>query len=409
MPETNSENIRSIKIHVADLRLGMYVSKLDKDWLDTPFLYQGFLIEQIDDIVQLEQHCEHVWIDPAYEPEKTPGKQVLASRRQHQARYINKISMPKEYQRSYDAFYQARQTTKSLLDDIVLGDAINTEAAKRTVKTCVDSILRNPSAMLWMSKMRETNSYTSEHCLNVCILAIAFGRYLGKDDGELELLGMCGLLHDVGKMRVSQEIIDKPDKLTPKEWKSMQAHVVHGRNLLMTSTGIGYTVDVAYSHHERIDGKGYPRQLTGAQLSEQTKMIAIVDAYDAMTANRCYAPSITPSRAIKNIYQDRGTHFDDRLALQFIKMIGLYPPGTVVELMNGLMGVVMERHERYQHLPKVLIARDDEYQPIKKKLVDLSQTQDGSLSRRFLIRNDHPDGYANIYLKDFKDYLQAIE
>ena len=128
-----------------------------------------------------------------------------------------------------------------------------------------------------------------------------------------------------------------------------------GRNLLMTTKGLGQTVDVAYSHHERMDGKGYPRGLEGHQISRYAKMIAIVDAFDAMTADRCYSPAITPSAAVKIIYGDIGTHFDEELALRFIKTVGTHPPGTIVELANGNLALVIERHHRYQHLAQGII------------------------------------------------------
>src|SRR5690606_11347487 len=180
-------------------------------------------------------------------------------------------------------YREARRLTKTLLDDARIGGVIDSESARVTVKECVGSILRNPDALLWMSRMRNEDEYTSEHCLNVCIVAIAFGRHLGFYEDELEKLGMCGLLHDVGKMRIPSEILNKPAELTAKEYRMIKAHPVHGRNLLMSSPGVDQSViDVAYSHHERIDGEGYPRKLKAPDISEFARIIAIVDAYDAM-------------------------------------------------------------------------------------------------------------------------------
>ena len=387
----------------------MYVSKLDVDWLDTPFLYQGFLIENVDDIEQLEKYCEYVWIDGARVSElqrpKVPNRPLPPKNKPN---YINKVPMPQEYGRSHSTFTTSRRSVKSLLEGVTHGNGIDTDSARQTVQNCLASVLRNPNAMLWMSKIRGADEYTSEHCLNVCVLAIAFGRQLGKSEDELEQLGLCGLLHDVGKMRVPKEVLHKPGKLTPKEWKIMQAHTVHGRNLLMSTSGMGQTVEVAYSHHERVDGGGYPRRLQAHQIPEYAKIIAIVDAYDAMTAKRCYSAAIKPSVAIKHIYNDRGAHFDERLALQFIKMIGLYPPGCIVELANGSVGIVQERHAQFQHLPSILMVLDEDKKPLKNTIIDLSLIEAGEIDRSLLIKKDHPDGEFGIEVRDFQDFILAI-
>ena len=212
----SKESKKLEKIHVSGLQIGMYVSKLDVDWLDTPFLYQGFLIESLDDISQLEKYCEYVWVDRAGDAEpyrpKVLNEPVFPKSK---SGIVNKVPMPEEYGQSHSVFFTGRRRIKSLLEDITLGNAINTDDAKEMVQNCLSSVLRNPNAMLWMSKIRSNDEYTSEHCLNVCILSIAFGRHLGKNEEELEALGLCGLLHDVGKMRVPKEILNKPSKLTP--------------------------------------------------------------------------------------------------------------------------------------------------------------------------------------------------
>jgi HD-GYP domain-containing protein (c-di-GMP phosphodiesterase class II) len=402
-------NPNSIKMPVGALEIGMYVSQLDKDWLESPFLYQGFMIESIEDIRLLEKECQFVWVDQVLDPTtKQDERHTLKKPKKSPKRYINKISMPREVEKSERVFQSSRQRTKTILDEVALNGIINTEAAKKTVNDCLESVLRNPNAMLWMSKIRDANSYTADHSLNVCILGIAFGRHLGFTEEELFSLGMCGLLHDVGKMKIPSDVIDKPGKLTPKEWKQMQAHAILGRNLLMTTKGIGQSVDVAHSHHERIDGKGYPRGLEGHQISQYSKIIALADSFDAMTAKRCYSKPMTPSAAVKEIYKNRGTQFDERLALQFIKTIGLYPPGTVVELVNGYIGLVLERSQRYQHLPKVMLLKDEKQVKCRKELVDLSLVESGKLSRGYLIKADYADGHCGIHVADYKDFIMSL-
>ncbi len=394
----------STKIHVADLRVGMYVSALDKDWLDTPFIMQGFLIEDPEDIDIVAEYCEHVWVDHAESRKLGSASSNIGTASCRPARYVNEVSIQEEHQKAYKTFRHARSLTCSMLDQIRLGGAINSEVARETVNDVVQSILRHPDAMLWLSKIRDENSYTSDHCLNVCVLAVAFGRHLGMSEPDLQHLGLCGLLHDVGKMRVPAEILDKPAALTPKEMSLMKAHTVHGRNLLLSTNNI-YTgaVDVAYSHHEKMDGTGYPRKLKADGISRFTRIISIVDAYDAMTAHRCYSRAKTSTEALKIIYSERDKHFDGELALEFIKTIGLYPPGSLVELYSGEVGFVIEANAQRRHLPKVILALDAHKRPREKeKVVDLSQIEHGDLPRKFLIKQVWPDGSFGLAVADFQ-------
>ncbi len=396
----------SKKIHVGDLRVGMFVSKLDRDWLDTPFIMQGFLIEEEEDIDIVSEYCEFVWVD-AVSPSKAAAysSNIGTASQAKPAQYVHKVSLQEEHKKAYKAFRRARSVTCSILEEIRLGGSIDSQAAKDTVNDCVESVLRHPDAMLWMSKIREEREYTSDHCLNVCILAIAFGRQLGLDNLELKNLGLCGLLHDVGKMRVPADIIDKPARLTPKEFSLMKAHTVHGRNLLLTTKNLySGVVDVAYSHHERMDGEGYPRKLPGAGIARFARIISIVDAYDAMTANRCYSRAKTSTEALKIIYAERGKQFDAELALEFIKTIGLYPPGSLVELYSGEIGFVIESNPRRRHLPKIiLLLEPDKKHKKKEKIVDLSFIEDGTLSRRYLIKQVWPDGSFALHIREYQD------
>ncbi len=395
---------RSIKIPVAELQRGMFVSKLDRDWLETPFLLQGFVVETDEDIETVAQYANFVWVD-AVEPSWVPPEErgTLDAPVKRKTTYINKIPASEEHARAQGVYRDARRLTRTLVQDLRLGGVIDTQEARKTVRACVDSILSNADALLWMSKIRDQDHYTAEHCLNVCILAIAFGRHLGMSEPDLEKLGMCGLLHDVGKMRIPPEVLNKPGELTSKEWNQMRAHVVHGRNLLLATPGILHSaVDVAYSHHERIDGKGYPRKLPGSGISLFSRIVAIVDAYDAMTADRCYAPAIPCTQALKIIYKDRGTHFDEKLALSFIKSVGLYPPGSLVELANGLVGLVLETNQRYRHLPIVIMLNRGDQPLAQKQLIDLAQIEEGRLTKDFLIRRVLKDGAHGIYLRDYQ-------
>jgi putative nucleotidyltransferase with HDIG domain len=396
---------KSKKIHISELKIGMFVSKLDRSWEETPFIMQGFRIESLEDIDTVAQYAQHVWIDAVTEEwVSLEERAVLGPQTAKPTSYVRQINAQDEHQAALGVFREAKKLTKSLLEDMRLGGVVDTAQAKATVKECVGSVLRNPDALIWMSRMRNEDEYTAEHCLNVCILAIAFGRHLGMAEAELENLGLCGLLHDVGKMRVPQDILNKRDPLTEKEFSMIKAHTVHGRNLLMSSPGVpNSSVDVAYSHHERMDGSGYPRKLTASGISELARIIAIVDAYDAMTGDRCYSRSVTSTDALKKIFEARATQFDERLALEFIKCIGLYPPGTIVELVNGLVGIVLETNTKYHHLPKIIVVKDLNKPLDKERLVDLADTEQGILDRDYLIKRALCDGSYEIRVRDYRE------
>ncbi|WP_045858473.1 HD-GYP domain-containing protein [Teredinibacter purpureus] len=397
-----------VKMHVGELRVGMFVSKLDKDWLDTPFIMQGFLLEVQDDIDIVSEYCESVWVDTDYKETKlsanSSGDGTASHAKPSNDAFAPEVSIQDEHRKAYKAFRQARSLTKTLLDDIRLGGALDGAQARDMVNDCVQSVIRHPDALLWMAKIRDEREYTAEHCLNVCILAIAFGRQLGFDEAELHNLGMCGLLHDVGKMRVPEEIVDKPASLTPKEMRLMKAHTVHGRNLLLASSNIyNGAIDVAYSHHERIDGQGYPRKLPGHGISRFSRIIAIVDAYDAMTADRCYSRAKTSTEALKIIYNEKGKHFDEALALKFIETIGLYPAGSLVELYSGEVGIVVESNPRLRHLPRVILLLDEEKQVREKETIkDLAYIETGEMPRKFLIKQVWRDGSFGIRLREYQ-------
>nr|WP_324257680.1 HD-GYP domain-containing protein [Cellvibrio fontiphilus] len=394
----------SLKIHISELKIGMFVSRLDRDWQETPFLMQGFMIESLDDIDAVSQYAEYVWVDEVREEWVPPEQRAVMAAAQRKQTYINKLAASQEHSAAVGVYREAKKLTKTLLDDVRLGGVVNTEQAKATVKDCVNSILRNADALIWMSRMRNEDEYTAEHCLNVCILAIAFGRHLGMSEAELERLGLCGLLHDVGKMRVPALVLNKREPLTEKEFKMIKAHAVHGRNLLMSSPGVpNITVDVAYSHHERIDGTGYPRKLKASGISDYARIICIVDAYDAMTADRCYSRAIASTEALKRIFHARGAQFDERLALEFIKCVGLYPSGSLVELVNGLVGIVLETNHRYRHLPKIIVVKDLQQPLPKERVVDLNDIELNKLDKSYLIKRALPDGSYGVHIKDFRE------
>lgn len=259
-------------IPVSGFKVGMYVSELDRLWLDTPFILQGFTISSVDEIDTIAEYCEFVYIEDKEDTWLKAEERTIAStatpRIEH---YANSASNKQEYARAASIHGTARALTRGFMDDVRLGRGININEVKASVSECVSSVLRNPDAIMWMSRIRDKDEYTMEHSLNVGLLAISFGRHLGFGEEDLNKLGLAGMLHDVGKMRTPNEVLNKEGQLSRNEFSIMQPHAQHGRDILASHKDVYHgAVDVAYNHHEALDGTGYPRKIKASGITEFT-------------------------------------------------------------------------------------------------------------------------------------------
>lgn len=391
-----------MQMPVSGLKIGMYVRELDRPWLETPFILQGFPIRTIDDIEEIAKHCEWVVVEVGEDAWQPAQERVLQAERMQRTQSHTPSSTQKEELRTAkNAHANARALTRSFMDDVRLGRAIDIKEVKATVSECVRSILRNPDAMLWMSKLRSKDSYTSEHSLNVGLIAIAFGRHLGASEEDLNKLGMAGMLHDIGKMQTPNSVLLKDSALTEEEFGLMKMHAQQGRDILMSHRNIYHgAIDVAYSHHENLDGSGYPRGIKSGGITDFTRIVALCDVYDAITSDRVYKKGASSLNALKIIQDQSGKKFDTRLAQEFIECIGLYPPGSVVELHSGEVGIVISTNYRHRHLPKVMIVRDAQKQPCQERVINLEKSA-ASGSTEQLIKNVLPNGTHTIRVEAF--------
>ena len=363
-----------VPIPVSGLKIGMYVCELDRPWLETPFILQGFTLESQEDIDTVSEYCEFVYIEQNEDNWLEAEERPLFEKKKKRAVYSTANNTERELSRAASIHDTARSLTRSFMDDVRLGRAIDIKEVKTTVSECVSSILSSPDALMWMSKIRKKDEYTCEHSMNVGLLAITFGRHLGASVDDLNKLGLVGMLHDVGKMRTPTEILNKEGALDAKEFEIMKTHAQHGRDILMAHKSIFHgAVDVAYSHHEALDGSGYPRALKASGISDFSRIITLCDVYDAITSDRVYKKGRSSLDALKILYQNKGTKFDDKLVTEFISCIGLYPPGSVVELNSGQAGIVISTNYRNRHLPKVLLLRDEQKIPMPEKVINLER------------------------------------
>ena len=357
--------IGKVQVSTSQLKVGMFVIDLDRPWLGTPFLFQGFRIHSPDEIEKLRSQCDSVYIDL----EKSARGSLAATRSPKAETSPQRLyAMSAAFEEEIFAANEIRAETESCIEqvfaDVASNKMIDLVSVKRIVNHTVDGILRNPDAHVSLTQLKEWDTYTAQHSINVCILALAVARHLGLSRHEMEMLGAGALLHDVGKLKTPLEVLNKPGKLTAEEFNIMKAHPVHGRELLEHRYGLPHLVaDMAYSHHERAAGGGYPRGLSGDQISVWSKIVAIVDVYDAITSDRCYHEGMSPTEALTKMYSWRMTDFDPELLEQFIQCLGIYPVGTLVELTSGEVGIVISVNPVLRLRPIVSLVLDANKRP----------------------------------------------
>ncbi|MFM4943880.1 HD-GYP domain-containing protein [Aeromonas bivalvium] len=253
-------------------------------------------------------------------------------------------------------YQEARELQGKFIRHLKAGEPIDITPLAAVAEEMVDTMFTHGDAMLCLARIRAKDAYLMEHSMNVAILLANFGRYLGLARSVLKELTLGGLLHDVGKIMTPNEVLNKPGKLTDEEFAIMREHVVHSHDILIATSGITPTMlEVATNHHERLDGSGYPRRLKGEQLSLYTRMSAIVDVYDAVTADRVYKQGMPPTQAFRILLKGAASHFDEELVTRFIKCMGVYPVGTLVQLSNQRLAIVMQRNEQQPLKPLVKV------------------------------------------------------
>lgn len=392
-----------MKIDVAELTIGMYVVELDRPWTETSFLFQGFRIRQQQEIRLLQHICKHVWVDSR----RARGKNSHAVENQagatEQRPVIGKVDFSQEIEQAAPAWNTAHTESLRILEAVKLGQELDVQAVKAVVRECVDSILRNPAAMLWLARIKNSDYYTAEHSLRVSMLAIALGKELGLVPYQLEQIGVCGMLHDVGKLKVPNAILNKPGALTAEELRIMQSHAIEGRRLLMSNQQITpATVDVAYSHHERLDGRGYPRGLNAEKIPYFAKIIAVVDAYDAINSDRVYSKGKSNLEALRILNDSASSHFDEGIVGHFIRMMGIYPPGEIVELANGEVGIIIGCAPGNKLKPKILRVLNARKELCKEVVIDLAKTTVDGSGKSCRIREVHSSGAFGIDIDEYR-------
>ena len=373
------------KVASSQLRVGMYIHDLDCGWMEHPFLRNRFAITSEDEIRKiLASGIRSVTIDCTRGQDVADAPTVAEAEAVMEAEVAAIAAKPvpplrttlaEEFDRASVIRRQAAGLVKTVMQDARLGKAVELDQVSPVVENITASILRNASALLGLSVIKNKDDYTFLHSVSVCTLLVAFCRSRGMDAGTTYQAGIGGLLHDTGKALVPDHILNKPGRLTDEEFEVVRRHPKDGYDILRRSAGIGaIPLDITLHHHERRDGTGYPDGQGEQDTSELAQMAAIVDVYDAITADRCYHKGMPAAEALRKMYEWSKFHFSPALTQEFMRCVGIYPVGTLVLLESGRLGVVVEPHETSLLTPKVNVFYSTKSQTyIKPETVDLAR------------------------------------
>ncbi|MEE8262902.1 MAG: HD-GYP domain-containing protein [Gammaproteobacteria bacterium] len=411
------------KVHVLELQIGMYISELDRPWVETPFLFQKFELRTSEEMEQLKKHCTYVYVDTELgldvapkprdkesvvrirkleeqdEKIKREVKKIAEapSRRSQRPAYPDRTPFQRELVRAREVQSQTRVLMRTTIEEVQKGKAVNIPLAEKVVDNMVESVIRNPDALVCLSQLKDISEYTALHSVRTCVLALTFGRHLVLSKDELKILGIGALLHDIGMAKLPATILDKPGGLTVEEFELMTQHVPWGLEILKQSGGVPpAALEILEQHHERHDGSGYVRKLKGDLIGYVGAICAIVDVYDAITSQRVYRGPVSADDALKRMYEWRHKDFHAELVQEFIKCMGIYPIGSLVELSTGGVGVVITINRARRLKPKVVLLLTANKKPLSRKVItDLAEHRDG-LGREYKIKRVLPAGTYSI-------------
>ena len=502
------------KIYTAELKLGMFVADLDRPWVDTPFLLQGFLITDQSQIVELRKHCEFVIVDRARStgkefapapainvqstarapmqravataasgggangaveppPAQAEGSTVSGARRpmrleemsatakvqpidvdapaidpddtllgkfiglfgykarspkggpvreppretkeEYAARvallppdippqtYRDAVSVEQEVPRARAVVAQAAELLEKLVADIQKGSRFEVERVEEIVKDMVESIVRNPDALMWLARLREQDSRTYGHGLQVSVYLTSFGRHLGFPKQQLEMLAQVGLLLDIGKIRLPRELLEKQGKLTDEEFEIAKTHVDHGLEILSQTPNFDAQIlEAIEQHHERLNGTGYPKGLEGDEISIYGRMAGIADCFSALIKKRPYAEAISSYEALRSLTSWGGELFQEALVQQFVSSVGVFPVGSLIELSTGEVSIVVAHTTVRRLKPRVLVVTGPAKTPAAHPtMVDLLYDPRLGGEEPAYIKRGLPAGAYGLDLRDF--------
>ncbi|HKT71287.1 MAG TPA: HD-GYP domain-containing protein [Steroidobacteraceae bacterium] len=384
------------RVAVNQLTVGMFIHGFDEGWLNHPFWRSRFLVKDPAMLRELQQSgIRHCWIDVTKGqdvPTERPRTPAPADARPAAPR-PERVPLAVELREAARVRARSGEAMRRMFSEVRLGNAVQPSECVALVDDVVESINRHPDALLSITRLKTADEYTYMHSVAVCALMVSLGRQLGLGDAQCREAGMAGMLHDLGKAAMPQDVLNKPGKLTAEEFEIIRKHPVRGYEMLRDAKSVSEGVlDVVRHHHERMDGTGYPDRLPGEKISLLARMGAVCDVYDAVTSNRPYKAGWDPAHSLSQMASWKG-HFDASIFQMFVKSVGIYPTGSLVRMRSGRLGVVLEQNPAALTKPRVKIFFSTKAGlPLEPHVVDLASPHatDHIVSREPLEKWDFP-------------------
>ncbi len=379
------------KILVKDLTPGMYVSMLDRPWLETDFIFQGFQIQKEEEIEGIAKHCKFVYIDleQSISLEHSSSSPITTGSQPGQSTFENELIVARQAQKNME------RTLDQLWGAARAGDSINIKEVQSSVLNLVDSVIRNSDALCLLSNLRDKDKFASSHAINVCIQSIIFGRHLGFNKELMNELGIGALLHDIGETCIPNDLLEKGYLSTEIKKSLIKLHTHKGVEILSNIDGIpSSSIQVARCHHEHFDGSGYPQGIKAGKTPHFARIVALVDAYDSATCPRIGDAASIPD-ALKSLYELRGIQFEAKLVESFITCFGIYPIGSLAELSSGEVGIIISANPDKRLQPKLILALDSNKTPYyPKRIINLANLEEKSDDGLHVKQVLHPSAYG---------------
>lgn len=446
MTDLPLHNTKTIAIDSSDASIGMYVSMLDRPWLETPFVFQGFTIKDRTETELLQSYCSVVYIDvqrsgltrlqvnnllasspnrdrPAMDrsrKKKSSGKWFRRMRNlllrlgflrerkvelePGQDGYNTTSTMRGEARKALAAYQALSSQYREIAKFVDRNGCLPTGILRKAVQPLIESILRNPDAMAWTIFSRRDGGQGLSRAVATSAWCVMFGRHLGFDRDGLTDLAVGGLLLDVGNLRVPAELLNVEGELTQQQRSTLSKHVEHGLKILDGYRRLSKNIrDMVEYHHERADGSGYPRGLQGNKIPIYGRIAAIADCYDAMTTTNAYSPAYGAFDVARSMHDMRGKQFAAEVVEQFLCTVGMFPTASVVELNNGMIGLVLEQNRDNALRPKVMVLLEKDHSRLSKpKIMEMRDLPlDATHARAVWITKGHEHGAFGIDPKDF--------
>lgn len=343
----------------------MYIHELKGAWVDHPFWKTKFVLNDPDDLKKLQSSIiKEVVIDISkgldiVEPESINTDKNNPSTKEQPNLETKvsptRVSASEENARAKKIIKSSKKAVASMFHEMRMGKAVNQAEAMQLVDDIADSVARNEGALISLVRLKNKDDYTYMHSVAVCALMVALAKQLGLSETETKRAGMAGLLHDIGKAGIPNEVLNKPGALTDEEFTLVKEHPQRGHAMLIQGQVVDEVVlDVCLHHHEKVNGMGYPHKLKSEEISLFAKMGAVCDVYDAITSNRPYKAGWEPGVSLQRMAQ-WADHFDDTVFKAFVKSVGIYPVGSMVKLQSGRLAVVIDQSPKSLLTPIVKV------------------------------------------------------